>query len=88
LPARVPTLASPALLGTKWPMRQIPVCRQAVRVSHDPPAAAFRVQATLDFNWNHLADFWFHDAGTCPPDPRGIVALTLVDGNDHRADLG
>jgi tRNA A-37 threonylcarbamoyl transferase component Bud32 len=88
LPARVPALARPALLGAKWPVREIPVCRQAVRVSHDPPAAVFTVQAKLDFDWNHVADFWFHDAGSCPPDPRGMIALTLVDGSDYRADLG
>jgi tRNA A-37 threonylcarbamoyl transferase component Bud32 len=86
--AAVPVNAKPALLGRKWPVRQIPVCLQSVRVDRDPEAAVFEVMAMLDFTWNSVADFWFHDAGPCPADPRGMIALSLDEGSHHRADLG
>jgi serine/threonine protein kinase len=88
LPPRVPAMVRPAVVGTRWPMREIPVCLQATRVTSDPEAAHFAVHAKIDFTWNILADFWLHDAGPCPPDPRGMIALTLTDGHEYRADLG
>jgi tRNA A-37 threonylcarbamoyl transferase component Bud32 len=87
-PPAVPMVAKPALVGTKWPTREIPVCVQAVETKRDPEARVFEVHAMLDFTWNEVADLWLKDAGPCPPDARGMLALTLSEGNHHRADLG
>jgi tRNA A-37 threonylcarbamoyl transferase component Bud32 len=87
-PPAVPMVARPQWLGKKWPVREIPVCVESVRGIRDEKAAIFDVRAMLDFGWNARADFWFHDAGSCPPRPRGMITLALAEGNHHAADLG